>query len=192
MFRKLKRRVERKTDYRQRLALLKSGKPRIVVRKSLNGIKSQVVEYHPSGDKVLASAMTKELRKFGWLGGFDLPAAYLTGFLLGKRAKQAGIGEAVLDIGIQLSTKGNRVYAFAKGCADAGIDMPLGENVLPSQERISGKHIENYAKLLKQKDAKLYDSRFSAYIRGGLKPEEISAHFENVKAVIAANPSGKK
>lgn len=192
MFRKLKRRVERKTDYKQRLGLLKSGKPRIIVRKSLYGIKSQVIEYSPSGDRVLASAMTKDIRKFGWLGGFDLPAAYLTGYLLGKRAKEKGISEAVLDIGITLSTKGNRIYAFAKGCIDAGIKMPLGDGIVPEADRISGRHIENYAKLLKQKDAKLYESRFSSYLKSGIKPEEISSHFEAVKKSIGSKPAEKK
>lgn len=185
MFRKLKRRLEKKTDYYQRLELLKSGLPRLVVRKSLKNILAQVVKYDPQGDRVLTSAITKELRKYGWKGGNNLPAAYLTGLLVGLKAKKLGINKMILDIGLRRSTKGNSIYAVAKGCLDAGIEIPIGSEVIPSEDRISGKHIENYAKLLKEKG--MYEKFFSQVLKNGLKPEEISKHFEEVKRNILKN-----
>ncbi|MEM5812771.1 MAG: 50S ribosomal protein L18 [Candidatus Aenigmatarchaeota archaeon] len=179
MFRKLKRRLEKKTDYYQRLGLLKSKLPRLVVRKSLKNILAQVVEYKPQGDHVITSAISKELRKYGWKGGNNLPAAYLTGLLVGLKAKKLGIKKMILDIGLQRSTKGSRIYALAKGCLDAGIEIPIGKDVLPSEDRISGKHIEDYAKLLKEKG--FYEKFFSKTLKEGLKPEDMSKHFEEVK-----------
>ena len=83
-----RRRRELKTDYHKRFRLLKSGNPRIVVRKSVKNISCQVVEYQPSGDKTLFSADSKELKKLGWnAGAGNIPAAYLTGLLCGTRAK---------------------------------------------------------------------------------------------------------
>lgn len=182
MFRKLKRRIVKKTDYHQRLALLKSGKPRLVVRKSLSGIRAQIINYEQNGDKVILTVFSKELKKLGWLGGNNLSSAYLTGMLIGFKAAEKGIKEAVLDMGLTVSTKGNRVYSFAKGCIDSGLKVSVGQDIIPHEDRISGKHIENLAAKMKEKG--LYDKYFSAYIKNGLKPEEFSKHFETVKKEI--------
>lgn len=184
MFRRLKRRIKKKTDYNQRLTLLKSGKHRLVVRKSLRNLLAQIVEYNPDGDKILVSAMTKELSKYGWLGGCNLSAAYLTGLLVGYKALKKNIKGAVLDIGLQISTKGNKIYALALGCIDAGMEIPISKDVVPSKERIEGRHIENYAKLLKDKNPDEYQKRFSSYIKKGLNPEAFSEHFKSVKKTI--------
>ena len=60
-----KRRREGKTDYRKRLKLLKSKKPRLVVRKSLKHVRAQIIKYSPKGDETLVSATSEELKKFG-------------------------------------------------------------------------------------------------------------------------------
>ena len=61
------------------------------------------------------------------------PRAYLTGYLAGKRAAKNGIEDAVLDIGLRGPAKGSAVFAALKGMIDAGIEIPHGEEVLPSQ-----------------------------------------------------------
>ena len=48
-----KRKREGKTHYKKRLKILLSNKFRLVVRKSLNGIKASIVKYDPKGDKVI-------------------------------------------------------------------------------------------------------------------------------------------
>ena len=63
---KYRRKLQGKTNYKKRLRLLLSKKPRLVVRKSLKNIIAQIIEYHPSGDKLLFSASSKELEKMGW------------------------------------------------------------------------------------------------------------------------------
>ena len=137
-----RRRREGKTDYRARLALLKSRLPRAVVRKSLRNIQVQFIEFDINGDKVLTCATGRELAKFGWVRSCsNLPAAYLTGFLAGKRALANGIKKAVLDIGIERPTKGNKLFAALKGMVDAGVEIPHGEEVLPAEDRIRGAHI---------------------------------------------------
>ncbi len=136
---KHKRRRKQKTDYRLRLRLLKSGKPRLVIRKSLDNIRVQFINFNIDGDRTEASAFSPELKKLGWTHGTgNIPAAYLTGFIAGSRTK---IKEAVLDIGMQMSTKGSRIYAALKGVIDAGVKVPHSEEILPSMDRIMGKHI---------------------------------------------------
>ncbi len=137
-----RRRREGRTDYRHRAALIKSGMPRAVVRKSNRHVRVQFVGFTDKGDVVLASAVSTELEKMGWTGsGKSTPGAYLTGLLAGKRAAEKGVEEAVLDIGLREPTKGAVVFAALKGILDAGIEIPHGEGVIPSDDRLTGKHM---------------------------------------------------
>jgi large subunit ribosomal protein L18 len=137
-----RRRREGRTDYRQRAKLLRSRIPRAVVRVSLKNTTIQFIDYDPKGDKILASAHSKELTEIGWnISTGNVPAAYLTGYLAGKRAKKAGVSESVLDIGLKVPTKGAACFAALKGMIDAGLKIPHGKDVLPSEERIRGHHI---------------------------------------------------
>ena len=134
-----KRRKQGKTDYKRRLALLKSRKVRAVVRKSLSGTTVQMVEFTPNGDLVLCGASYTDLRKIGWTHSLkDTSASYLTGLLAAKRAVDAQIGEAVLDIGINEPIRGSKVFATLKGLLDAGVEIPHGEDIFPTEERITG------------------------------------------------------
>jgi large subunit ribosomal protein L18 len=137
-----RRRREGKTDYKRRINQLKSDHPRAVIRKSLRNIRVQFVEFHMKGDRIIIGAEGYELEKFGWKGSTsNIPAAYLTGYLAGKRAKSAGVEKAVLDIGLNTPTRGSKIFASLKGLLDAGIDIPHNEEVIPSEERIQGVHI---------------------------------------------------
>jgi len=175
-----RRRRSDSTDFRTRLALVKSGKTRMVVRKSLSHMQVQFVNYQPSGDKTVASASSTELAGYGWKTSCgNVTAAYLTGLLAGKRAKKQGVAEAVLDIGLQVSTKGSRIYAALKGALDAGIAVPHDADILPSHERISGAHIASYSK-------SATGVAFSKYKTAGVQPSEIAKHFEAAKRNIEA------
>jgi len=134
-----RRRREGKTDYRARLALVKSGKPRAVVRKSLSGTTVQLVEFHEDGDRVLVQASYRDLQKMGWEHSLkDITASYLVGLMAGIRAAKANIPEAVMDVGLHEPTKGNRVFAALKGLLDAGVDIPHGEGIFPDESRLTG------------------------------------------------------
>ena len=151
-----KRRREKKTKYKKRLALLKSGETRLVIRRSLSNISVQFIDYKPEGDKTIVSAFSSELKKLGWNRTGNIPAAYLTGLLAGKRAKDKKIEEAVLDLGLQTSTKGSRLYAALKGVLDAGVNVPHSKEILPIEERIKGKHIsENIVKQFEETKNKI-------------------------------------
>ena len=145
-----RRRREGKTDYKKRLKLLLSKKPRLVVRKSLNYITAQIIEYKPNGDFTLVGLTSQELKKLNWKYSCkNLPACYLTGLLIAKKALEKGIKEAILDMGLHPSTKGSRIYALVKGAIDGGLKIPINEKILPSEERIKGLHIANYLEKFK-------------------------------------------
>jgi large subunit ribosomal protein L18 len=138
-----RRRREGKTDYRHRAALLRGEVARLVVRKSNKHVTVQFIEYHDKGDKVVVSAVSKELEELGWTAsGKSTPGAYLTGMLAGKRAKEKGLEEAVLDIGLRKPTKGAVVFAALKGVVDAGVEVPHSDKMFPPNDRLSGKHMK--------------------------------------------------
>jgi len=140
-----KRKRQGKTDYRRRLKLLLAQKPRLVVRRSLKNILAQIVEYGENGDKILSSVHSSELKKYGYENSKgNIPSSYLTGLLIGSKAKKKNIKELVLDIGLQKSVRGSRIYSVLKGCVDSGMNVPHSKGILPSEDRIKGKHIKSF------------------------------------------------
>ena len=62
--------------------------------------------------------------------------------LLGLKAKNKNIKEAVLDIGFRSPVKGSLVYTVLKGAVDAGLKVPHSTEILPSEDRIKGTHMK--------------------------------------------------
>ena len=138
----LKRRLKGKTNYRNRLNLIKSGKVRAVVRRSNRYMMIQLVRYRPEGDEVVLTFTSDKLKSYGWEGsGNNVPASYLAGFIAGKKAVKMGIDEAVLDIGMNMPEYSGKFFAALKGMIDAGVDIPHNPSVLPDEDRLTGKHI---------------------------------------------------
>lgn len=132
-----RRRREGITDYSHRLKLAKSGKLRAVVRKTNRYFLIQLTEFVESGDRVLASANSIELRKYGWQGAAsNSAAAYLTGLLVAKRAVKKGLTEAILDAGLVSPKRNSGIYAALNGMLEGGLDIPHSEDILVPAERI--------------------------------------------------------
>jgi len=139
-----RRRREGLTDYYVRKKLLSGRETRAVVRRSSKYVTVQMTDFTMTGDVVAAAASSKELKGIGWNRSCSsIPAAYLTGYMAGKRALKAGIEYAVLDIGMQKPVKGAVIFAVVAGMTDAGLEVPHGEGILPSAERLNGKHIDD-------------------------------------------------
>src|SRR5271157_231900 len=140
-----RRRREGKTNFYLRRSLLVSGRSRVIIRPSSKNIVCQVANARLQGDMILVAATSKELVKdYGWpYGTGNLPCAYLVGYLLGKKASKNGITTAIADIGLRVHM--SRTYAAMKGVIDAGIDVPASGEVFPDEDRLNGKHIEDYA-----------------------------------------------
>ncbi|PIN72259.1 50S ribosomal protein L18 [Candidatus Woesearchaeota archaeon CG10_big_fil_rev_8_21_14_0_10_45_5] len=178
-----RRKREGKTNYPKRIRLLSSRKPRLVVRKSLKNMHIQLISYTEKGDKVIASADSRELIKYGWnLNRGNLPAAYLTGLLIGKKAKGKA-EEAILDIGLQESIGGSKLYAALKGAVDAGMKIPHSNDIFPDEKRIRGEDITAYALKLKKEEPDRFKRFFANYEKNAptLKVEDV---FEKVRENI--------
>ncbi|MCP8308237.1 MAG: 50S ribosomal protein L18 [archaeon] len=180
----IRRRREGKTNYRKRRAIILSRLPFVYAFISGKNILVQILSPQKEGDVALASAHSRELIKFGWMGSRkNIPAAYLTGLLAGLKAKDK-VDEAILYIGLRRFVPNSRITAVVKGLLDAGVSISIDHETLPSEERLKGKHIADYAKYLLEKDKVLYNERFSSLISKALKPESIPEHFKDVRKKI--------
>jgi len=177
---KLKRKV--KTNYKKRLKFVLSKKLRLVIRPKLNNIITQIVEYNPNGDIILVDAQANHLKKYGWkLHTGNMPSAYLTGLLIGVKAKKKNITEAIVDFGVNSVIKYSRLYAVVKGALDAGLKIPHSKEVLPKDDKITGESISNF---LSNLDSKKYPNQFSNYLKNNIKHEDIVNHFNEIKNKI--------
>ena len=137
-----RRRRENKTDYKKRLSLIRSGKPRLVVRQTNTRIIMQIIGYTHNGDVCTTSATSDELKKIGWnFSTKNLPAAYLTGLLLTQKARKQKVTEAIVDLGLRTPLKGSRMFSAIKGAIDGGLKIPAENEIFPPADRLTGKHI---------------------------------------------------
>jgi len=205
-----------------------SRKYRLVARRTNRRIIAQVIYATMTGDRVLSAADSFELRKFGLTAGLtNYSAAYATGLLLARRLlKHVGLAEmyapnsdingeyfnvdddiqdkrpfkALLDIGINSTTTGARVFAVMKGACDGGLNVPHKTKRFPGYVRSKAEIVTN--KRGKKEDVEkteaVYDaSVLRARIFGGhvtayanlLKkedPEKFKRHFSQWEKCLTA------
>jgi large subunit ribosomal protein L18 len=173
--------------------MILSRRLRLVVRLSSKYVYAQIVKAVASGDHVLVSVTSKELKRFGWGPSYgNVSAAYLSGLLLGQKASKMGIKNVILDIGLRNPSRGSRIFAVLKGVVDSEIKVPHDERILPSEERIRGEHIASYAKKLLQEDQQHYEVTFSQYLSNGLRPEQLPDNFNQIRDNVLQIAEGGK
>jgi large subunit ribosomal protein L5e len=171
---KYRRRREGKTDYYARKRLVvqdknkyNAPKYRLVVRFTNKDVICQIAYSTLEGDRVLASAYSHELPKYGVKVGLtNYASAYATGLLLARRLlTQIGLADtyagqvnpdgaefhveavedqrrpfrAFLDVGLRRTTTGARVFGALKGAVDGGLDIPHSHRRFPGFDEESKK-----------------------------------------------------
>jgi len=116
---------------------------------------------------------------------------------------------ALLDVGLRRTTTGSKVFAALKGATDGGMNIPHSETRFVGydseakkldaevfKKHILGGHVADYMKHLKEEDNVAFEKQFSAYIKAGVKPEDLESKWQKTFDAIRANPapvkSGKK
>jgi large subunit ribosomal protein L18 len=120
----------------------------LVFRKTNRYIISQYITSKKAQDKIEIGITSKKLKQFGWPEEFEgslksIPAAYLTGLLMGKEINKKGLKAPIVDFGMIRVLSKNRGYAFLKGVVDAGVKIKCDEEQFPEEERVIGKHMKN-------------------------------------------------
>ncbi|MFA6023200.1 MAG: 50S ribosomal protein L18 [Candidatus Pacearchaeota archaeon] len=152
-----KRKRKGKTDYKARMGMLKSGLPRVVIRKTNKFIYVQYVKSVEARDKAIFTVSSRDLLEKGWAkeskGSLkSVSAAYLTGYLAGKEIiSKDKKGKVILDIGLERNVAGSRLYGALKGLVDAGVNISYDEKAFPKKERLEGKHLKKDAQVLMNK-----------------------------------------
>jgi large subunit ribosomal protein L18 len=153
-----RRRREALTNYKLRKNLLKSGIPRIVIRRTNKYFIVQAVRSNQAQDEVVESVSSKDLLKKGWdkkMSGSlkSIPAGFLTGMLL---AKKLGKGKYIVDLGLSRTGKGSRVFSVVKGLIEGGLDISADKKVFPTEERLKGSHLkEGTTKMIEEVRSKI-------------------------------------
>ncbi len=156
-----RRRRECKTDYMNRIKLLKSGLPRIVFRKTNRHIIAQYVTSQEAQDKIEIGANSKELIKYGWPKEFEgslksIPASYLTGILIGKKIIKAKLKAPIVDFGMFMALHKTKPHAFLMGLLDAGIKIKCKKETFPEEDKIKGKYMKkDFSKIFEKIKSKI-------------------------------------
>ncbi|MCV0391662.1 MAG: 50S ribosomal protein L18 [Nitrosopumilus sp.] len=136
----LRRLREEKTNYKKRGTMLTGKRDFITVNITNENTQVQILTPGMTGDKVISFAHSRSLIDKGWKGSRkSIPAAYLTGYLAGKKAIGKGAKDAILYTGTRKYTQ--RMAAALKGVIDAGVKVPASEETFPPTERINGEHL---------------------------------------------------
>ncbi len=177
-----RRRRRALTNYKHRLALVKSPLDRIAVRKTNRRIIAEVIKYEEHGDRVLKYVDSSGLTEYKWPPRSNRLTAYLTGLLLAKRLAKDGKSNAeyILDIGLSSPVKDSIPFMFAKGCTDGGLKLKSNVAIDEKLFGLSGE----YAKTLKQENSSLYEKQFGKYLKDGVQPDMLASLFKEAKERI--------
>lgn len=205
-------------------------KYRLIVRRSNRDVTVQVAYSRIEGDHILCSAYSHELPRYGIKVGLtNYAACYATGLLLARRLlkklhldklyegntevngdeyiiddveKGPGAFRCYLDVGLQRTTTGARVFAAMKGAVDGGLNIPHSTKRFPGYDgeskslnaevhraHIFGTHVADYMKSLEEEDPEAFKRQFSKYIKEGITSDKIEEIYKKAHDNIRADPS---
>jgi len=206
-----------------------SPKYRLVVRFSNKDITLQIAYATIQCDRILTAAYSHELKNYGVKGAVtNYAAAYATGLLIARRAlthlkladKYVGQekvdgkpylvkeieGErrpfyVLLDVGLNRTSTGSRVFAALKGAVDGGLQIPHNNRRFagfdssknkfdPSvlRKHIFGGHVADYMRLLEKDNPEKYQKVFSLYLKSKIAPDDIEKMWGKAHQAIRADP----
>jgi len=211
-----------------------SPKYRLVVRKTNKDLVCQIAYATVKCDRILSAAYSHELTKYGVkIGLNNYAAAYATGLLLARRVltklglaapyegmtKKENVGKyysveeidgerrpfyVILDVGLNRTTTGAKIFAAMKGAADGGISVPHSTTMkqFPGYNSENGKfdsrvlrkhifagHVADYMKKLREEDDLAYNRQFADYIKAGVQPEHLEPMWAKAHELIRKDPS---
>ncbi|ODQ68467.1 hypothetical protein NADFUDRAFT_20667 [Nadsonia fulvescens var. elongata DSM 6958] len=222
----------RKRLVTQHKAKYNTPKYRLVVRFTNKDIIVQIVSSQLTGDVVLTAAYSHELPRFGIKHGLtNWSAAYATGLLVARRALQKlnldqtyqGVEEAdgefslieavedgprpfkvSLDVGLQRTTTGAKIFGVLKGASDGGLYVPHSPKRFPGYDMesneldadllrnyIFGQHVAEYMEELMDDDEERYRQLFKSYIDDEIEADAIEDIYAEAHAAIREDPSFK-
>merc|ERR1711926_30295 len=207
-------------------------KYRLIVRFTNKDIVCQIAYAKIEGDVIVCAAYAHELPRYGVKVGLtNYAAAYCTGLLVARRLLQKynlgdkyegqtevdgehftiednddgpGAFRCYLDIGLNRTTTGARVFGALKGAVDGGLEINHSMTRFPGYDEesddfnaevhrghIFGNNIGEYMSNLSESDEDAFRRQFSQYIKEGITPDTIEEMYTKAHAAIRADPAAK-
>jgi len=212
-------------------------KYRLVVRFTNSKVICQIMYATIRGDFVVAQASSMELSNFGVPVGLkNYAAAYCTGLLVARRVlKKFGLDETfkgkeeidgedyhvedeendqrpfkcILDVGLQTTAAGHRMWGALKGAVDGGLHIPHTNKKFPGfkpaeekgqdpeydaeahKEKIFGAHVKEYMEMLQEEDPTKYEAHFAKFIAEDIDGEKLEEMYTEAHEKIRENPDSE-
>ncbi|KAK3593731.1 hypothetical protein CHS0354_013629 [Potamilus streckersoni] len=204
-------------------------KYRMIVRFTNKDIICQIAYARIEGDVIMCAAYSHELPQYGVKVGLtNYSAAYCTGLLLARRLLQKlkldkiyvgqeevngdefsiedvdgqpGAFRCYLDVGLNRTSTGARVFGAMKGAVDGGLDIPHSTKRFPGfnsesnefkaevhRDHIFGKHVAQYMEKLQEEDEDLFKKQFSQYVKNGIESGKVEEMYKKAHSAIRADP----
>jgi len=209
-------------------------KYRLIVRFTGSRLICQIAYATIRGDMVICQATSTELEKFGVpVGHKNYAAAYCTGLLIARRMlKKQGLDDTfkgkeeidgedyhieeeegdrrpfkcILDVGMQRTVVGHRMWGALKGACDGGLHVPHSNKLFPGfkpaeekgqeaeydaeahKERIFGGHVKDYMEMMQEEDPTKYEAHFSKFIENDIDADKLEEMYTDCHEKIRENP----
>merc|ERR1711981_404843 len=111
---------------------------------------------------------------------------------------------ALLDVGLERTTLGSKIFSAMKGAFDGGLEIPHSEkkffgydadekeyDAAAHRERILGGHVSSYMETLEEEQPEEYQTKFSRFIKAGVSADGMEDMYLGVHKAIRADPSHK-
>jgi len=211
-------------------------KYRLVVRFTNRKVVCQIMYATIRGDMVVEQAQSTELTKFGVpVGHKNYAAAYCTGLLVARRVlKKFGMDETfkgkeeidgddyhveeeeegdqrplkvILDVGLQTTCVGHRMWGALKGAVDGGLHIPHTNKLFPGykppadkggqgeydaeahKEKIFGTNVKEYMEMMQEEDPTKYEAHFSKFIENSIDADGVEDMYSDAHSKIKEDPS---
>jgi large subunit ribosomal protein L5e len=202
----------------------------LIVRISNWYVLTQIAYSTIKVDKIVSQATSKELVGYWLQGSFGLKnwtACYATGLLLARRTLkllcldqvykgqeeingedfltedvegQKRVFKVCLDVGLQTTSTGARVFGALKGALDGGLHIPHSVSRWPAAEKesmdaelrvlrkyIFAGHVREYMEVMEEDDNKNYQKHFSKYLEKDVTNENMEETWQKVYDSIRKN-----
>jgi large subunit ribosomal protein L5e len=119
------------------------------------------------------------------------------------RGGDPGPFSVCLDVGLQTTSTGARVFGALKGALDGGLLIPHSVRRFPCGEKdshdaellkkyIFGGHVGEYMEAMEEDDAEMYAKHFARYIEADVTNDNMEETWQKVYDAIRKDPAHKK
>jgi len=117
--------------------------------------------------------------------------------------------KCILDVGLQRTCAGARMWGALKGAVDGGLHIPHSNKLFPGytpaeekgaeasyeaeahKEKIFGGHVKDYMESMAEEDPTKYEAHFSKYIENNIDADKIEEMYTEAHSKIREDPDFK-